>query len=853
MIPIEKRLPLTVALPHLRKIPDTLYYAQGDPPFEISTDTVRLDADIIAGFTNRYLLEGYDVPTAIPDVHFAAWELVTSPYPHVAIAAPRDHAKACTLDEPVLTSSGWTTIGALKVGDSVIGSDGFPTKVTGLSPVTHMKLYRMTTKSGRSARCSADHLWTVTCPSNTGGRPITKTLESIALNYRAPRIDKRHPHLAGSLEYRYYIHMGAPVQFPTKQLPIDPYTLGLWLGDGDSDRGWITTPDMDSEIYSYVPYKSYRKSYGGCPRWKIEGLTTKLRESGLLKNKHIPEMYLRADVNQREALLQGLMDSDGHAPKGQRRTEWCSVRKELTDNYVELVRSLGGKANICRTRAKIYDKDYGFCYKVIAVFPEGISPFRLSRKLLAWGGPKKIKEAIVAIEEAGEGLGRCIKVAAEDGLYITTDYLPTHNTTSVTLAYVLAEVLFKCSDHVALISDTENQASMFLQDITRELQENTELIADFGVLDFLRLTLTEIVAQLVGGHKFRIIAKGAEQRIRGMKWDNKRPNLIVLDDCESDEAVESQDRRIKFRRWFYNALIPAGSARCKIRMVGTVMHFDSLLYRLVKDPNWVGVCFRAHDDDFKNILWPDRWPEERLKELRRVFGQQNNLSGYSREYLNEPVDEEDAYFRREWFRHYSELPGNLTYYICSDFAVSTKEQSDYSVFAVVGVAENGDWYLIDIHRGHWDSKEIIEKIFLLHKRYDPMSFLVEDGLIWKAMAPIVNTESMRRMSFPRTVAVSTAGKDKMTRARALQHRMQMGRLLLDPEARWYDDLYFEMVRFPKGPKDDQVDALSHLGMYLESITYLPKWCTEEGPDVDPATLTSLFAWDKDSVNPITGY
>lgn len=427
-------------------------------------------------------------------------------------------------------------------------------------------------------------------------------------------------------------------------------------------------------------------------------------------------------------------------------------------------------------------------------------------------------------------------------------------TTAVTMSYVLASVLFKASDHVMLVSDTEGQASMFLQDITRELHDNEDIKLDFGIKGFVRETLTEIVVEFEDGDLFRLIAKGAEQRVRGVKWRNKRPNLIVMDDCESDEQVESQDRRTKLRTWMFNALIPAGSARCRIRVIGTVMHFDSLLYRLLHDPNWVGVCFKAHDENFENILWMDRWPEDRLRELRKVFARQNNLAGFSREYLNEPIDESDSYFRRSWIKYYdgSKLSKDLTYYISSDFAISTRESADFSVFVVVGIDDTNRWHIVDIDRGRWDSSEIMDRIFALHEQYDSVAHLVEDGLIWKALQPIFNTECLSRIRFPRIVTVATAGKDKVTRARAFQSRFKAGGVLVDREAVWYDDLYFEMMRFPRAPKDDQVDALAHLGMFLESLQFIPMGeSTEKNQDME--TIPSLFVWDRTTANAITGY
>ncbi|MGH2566978.1 MAG: phage terminase large subunit, partial [Bacteroidota bacterium] len=387
------------------------------------------------------------------------------------------------------------------------------------------------------------------------------------------------------------------------------------------------------------------------------------------------------------------------------------------------------------------------------------------------------------------------------------------------------------SDHVILVSDTEGQASLILQDVIRELTENDDLRRDFQIKGFLRETMTEIVVEIEDGYQFRMVAKGAEQRVRGIKWRGKRPNLIIMDDGEGDEQVESKDRRDKLSRWLFNVLIPAGSARCRVRLIGTVMHFDSLLYRLLHDPNWVGVLFRAYSDKFVDILWEDRWPRVRLQELRKVFAKQNNLAGFSREYLNEPIDEGDSYFRKAWFKYYADLPENLTYYVVTDFAVSTKESADYTVFIVVGINEENRWFIVDVKRERMDSTEIIDGIFDLHAQYDPMGVLVEDQVIWKSMSPVLNTECLVRGRFPRIVTVSTAGKDKQVRARAFQQRLRTGGVYMDRTAAWHDDLFFELVQFPRGPKDDQVDALSHLGMYLESITHVP-----ESPDGEPFSI-----------------
>ena len=157
--------------------------------------------------------------------------------------------------------------------------------------------------------------------------------------------------------------------------------------------------------------------------------------------------------------------------------------------------------------------------------------------------------------------------------------------TAVTHAYVLACVLFRIADYVVIISDTETQAIQFLNNIKMELLENQTLINLFQFRGLEKDAEREIIGTI--GHdnkKFRVLVRGASGgggAIRGLLWRNKRPNLIICDDIENDEAVVNEERRAKFREWFFGALLPVLSDYGKIRVVGTILHFDSLLERLM--------------------------------------------------------------------------------------------------------------------------------------------------------------------------------------------------------------------------------------------------------------------------------
>lgn len=225
--------------------------------------------------------------------------------------------------------------------------------------------------------------------------------------------------------------------------------------------------------------------------------------------------------------------------------------------------------------------------------------------------------------------------------------------TAITLSYALASVLFREAQFVVIVSDTEAQANLFLGDIKQQLIENQDLVSLFGIKKFIKLAETDVIVEMDDGHQFRIITKGAEQKLRGLKWRNKRPDLIICDDLENEEIVASQERREKFRRWFNAALIPCKAPHGKIIVVGTILHMDSLLERLmpdtlksstvqeelktwskVKKGLWRSVKYRAHNEDFSKILWPQGWSREALKEIRQGFIDQGLPDVYSQEYLN---------------------------------------------------------------------------------------------------------------------------------------------------------------------------------------------------------------------------
>lgn len=414
--------------------------------------------------------------------------------------------------------------------------------------------------------------------------------------------------------------------------------------------------------------------------------------------------------------------------------------------------------------------------------------------------------------------------------------------TAITLSYTLANVLFRKKQFVLLVSDTETQSNLFLGGIKQELQDNRDIIDLFdlktdekGLVKFSKDTESDIIVDFKDGSQFRIISKGSEQKLRGLLWNGKRPDLIVLDDLENDEIVMNKDRREKFRRWFYGALLPARSTDGIVRYVGTILHMDSMLERLMpregdvftvqedlktyntRKSLWRAVKYRAHNPDFSKVLWTDGMSKETLMKEREEYRLQGMPDVYSQEYLNIPIDESVAYFKRGDFLPITQedKQKRLNYYIAGDFAISEKERADWTAIVVGGVDENGYLHIKNVIRDRMDGREIVETLLQLQKLYEPIVVGIEETQITKALGPFLREAMMQSNIFPNILHLKPHRTDKILRSRTIQARMRAGAVKFDKNADWYSNFEDECLKFPRARHDDQVDALSYLGLMVD--------------------------------------
>ncbi len=448
--------------------------------------------------------------------------------------------------------------------------------------------------------------------------------------------------------------------------------------------------------------------------------------------------------------------------------------------------------------------------------------------------------------------------------------------TTITHCFTLSAVLFKARKFVLLVSDTYEQAVSFLGDIKLELQDNDTLVELFGKMTFLKDSENDIIVRMEDGHMFRIVAKGSEQKVRGIKWNGTRPDLIIGDDMENDEIVMNSDRRQKFKEWFTKALLPARSKNGIVRIVGTILHMDSLLenlmpsqadkkytvdtdlkrYSIKPRPAWYSVKYRAHNKDFSQILWPEQWPQKDLMRERQNRIDMGMPEAYTQEYLNEPIDETRSFFKRQDLlpmvdEDYQAMKDRrMRFYMAVDFAIGEKERRDYTCMVVGGVDENNILHIVDVIRERLDAQEIIDSMFELNSRWLPDVITVERGMIEKAIGPFLKAE-MFDSGYFLNLNPMVPTKDKESRARSIQGRMRAGGVRFNKKAHWYNDLELELLAFPRSVHNDQVDALAWLGLTLTKMAPAPSKEELEDEEYEQMEHDSGF-WNQGR-SKVTGY
>lgn len=345
-----------------------------------------------------------------------------------------------SLDTRLPTPNGWTTMGATQPGDWLLDEKGRPVEVVGISPTyINRECFRVEFDDGSHIIADGEHNWTIERRGKRKGATFDWSVRTIPTRDIKPGSD--------------FIYVADPLELPEAALPVDPYFLGVWLGDGSSAEPNITAGVGDAgEMRSLLLERGLdvgqpRVCNGGTVHnFTVHGVRKHLSALGLLGNKHIPAPYLRASRDQRIALLQGLMDTDGSFNPTSRQSVFVNVAPALIEGFAELVRSLGLKAVRCAIpgarrmfpSGRAYDCQDSVKFSFSA--PPDFPVFRLSRKAKAQCAPRKIhprrtrRHTVVSVTPVASVPVKCVAVKSASHLFLAGEgMVPTHNSRATEL------------------------------------------------------------------------------------------------------------------------------------------------------------------------------------------------------------------------------------------------------------------------------------------------------------------------------------------------------------------------------------------------------------------------------------
>nr|DAF05506.1 MAG TPA: Large Terminase [Caudoviricetes sp.] len=377
-------------------------------------------------------------------------------YRHGIRRLSKGSGKAVSLLTPILTPDGWRKFGDIRPGDYVFHPSGKPTMVTKAHPIDQWDTWEVELSDGTVETFTGEHLFTVEEFVGKSKR-VRRTLDVRTMAREGLVFDR--PLTKGSTKAtkagvgKFALPEAEPLEFPERDLPVDPWVLGYWLGDGTTGHGEATA-DVDDiphvrerlRAAGYDIGGIWEKKEGGRGRkFSILGLIGDLRNAGVLNEKHIPDAYLYSSVEQRRALIQGLMDSDGYVDK-KGSAEYCQVRKQIADGMAFLLRSMGVKVNVRESEAKLYGRVTGPRYRLtfkpykhqnLVTLPRRAERVQEQRR-------KPIPRVIKDVRRVAPVDARCISVAAEDGLYLVGETMVVTHNSPFAAALCLFELLGPC-------------------------------------------------------------------------------------------------------------------------------------------------------------------------------------------------------------------------------------------------------------------------------------------------------------------------------------------------------------------------------------------------------------------------
>lgn len=606
-------------------------------------------------------------------------QLVDGELDELFLSMPPRVGKALANNTPILTPGGWKKHGDLKVGDKVFCPDGGTATIIRLSPKCQMT-HRVTMTDGSTFDCHFRHEWRVWDRSCQKER-VLEVQKLLTYNLESGEANKRKH------RYRFQLLQNAALEGEEKELPVKPYTLGAWLGDGTNVRPRLSNDKNDMAIRDAIIEEGYELGHvyvhktTGVIMNDFKGLRADLNKIGMCKSrettvKHIPDIYLTASKKQRLELLAGLLDTDGCLRKSEHRYDFCTTEEQLKNDVVTLVSTFGWrvcvvKHDTCTSSSGIHGKRD---YYVVSFNPTEYIPCKLERKQLhEFSKYRRIAiKSIVPLEECVEG--NCITLDRADGMYLAGNRLtPTHNTSML---------MFLCTWLMGRNSEASNLYSAFSDIITNAFYR--------GVLEVLTDPTTYLWKDVFPENN--IAETNAKDETINIDRKKRYPSLTCRSlygtlngacDCNgfliSDDLIGgieealNKDRLVSAWTKVDNNLIPRAKQSAKLLWCGTRWsQSDPAGLRM----NVLLTDYRFKDRRFKIINLPALnekgesnfnykygvgFSTDYYHQRKASFEKNDDLASWCAQYMGEPIERAGTLFEPTEMKYFNgDLPDEST-------------------------------------------------------------------------------------------------------------------------------------------------------------------------------------------------
>ena len=751
---------------------------------------------------------------------------------------PPQHGKQLKDSTLIPTPNGFKRHGDLKLGDYVFGRDGKAVRVLAVSDKT-LTEYRVTFSDGSVFDCHGNHEWVIYDRSYRQERTLETKYMATQKLYSGVE-GKRGCH------YRFQVEPCVSVDFEPKNVAIDPYTLGAWLGDGKSDWPMIHIGGDDIEILSQIPYETKEGSGTTDRVFFIHGASKQFKQYGLLGNKHIPDDYIFNSADVRKQLIAGLIDTDGYVYPKNGRVTISNTNKRIIDSAALILRSLGQNVIITAFEPQVSSSGivgrqtvYQLCFNPTTDFPTVVPRKRIGRTIT------NRRRSIVSIDplpDSEREQGNCIQV--EGGVYLVGEhFVPTHNSEVVSRKFPAWALGVNPMLKIVGCSYSADLAQQFSRSIQRTI-DSTEYGEVFPntYLNNQRVKGDTSRGWVRNVDNFETVGYGGFYKAVGVggSLTGTPADIGIIDDPIKDALeANSETYRNRIWDWYTDVFLTRLHNESKQILIQTRWHADDLAGRLLEreGDKWTvinipAICEQEGDGGLSHrkvgeALWEAKHSAERLHEI-----EQRSPRTFAALYQQRPTIVGGNIVKREWFKSITQSEFyriHNTEPIIFFIDTAYTDKSDNDPTGIIATCKIGN----DLYISHATKVQMRFPDLL---RFIPR-YVNEHGYTFRStirIEPKANgisvIDQMKETTGLNVTQTPSPRDSKETRLNAASPTVECGRVILVDGA-WNEQFIDEVCGFPTKPHDEYVDVLCYAIDYHISSPFKP---------IDKARVASMI-------------